>query len=155
MLYHPDPHEWPQGQGHVLRKNLCGSFLRQSMIQASNAVLWQLLSDIHSMRVFAHVIIWSGPYSVWAQCFVYTNTHVHNQSLWALDTLGKFLPFLTRETTLVNSGLLSCAQKPFRERVYFKRKEFAPIGSKFFPCKVDPFQMEARLTFTELSSLKV
>ena len=29
---------------------------------------------------------------------------------------------------------------PSRKGVYSKRKEFAPIGSNFFPFKVDPFQ---------------
>ena len=32
---------------------------------------------------------------------------------------------------------------PFWKGVYFKRKEFAFPGSKFFPFKVDPFSEEA------------
>ena len=28
---------------------------------------------------------------------------------------------------------------PFWKRVYYKREEFAPLGSKFFPFRVDPF----------------
>ena len=30
---------------------------------------------------------------------------------------------------------------PFWKGTYSKRKEFAPIGSKFFPFRVDPFQI--------------
>ena len=35
--------------------------------------------------------------------------------------------------------LLSSTPNTFENRVYFKRKEFAPKGSKFFPFRVDPF----------------
>ena len=37
------------------------------------------------------------------------------------------------------SFLFSCAPSPYRKGIYFKRKEFAPNGSKFFSFKVDPF----------------
>ena len=35
--------------------------------------------------------------------------------------------------------LSSCFCHPSEKRVYSKRKEFAPWGSKFFPFRVDPF----------------
>ena len=39
--------------------------------------------------------------------------------------------------------------------VYSKRKEFAPVGSKFFPFRVDLFQNGSRTILIELSPLKV
>ena len=42
---------------------------------------------------------------------------------------------LSRVITLSKLFLL-----PFEKRVYSKRKEFAPLGSKFFPFRVDLFQ---------------
>ena len=50
-----------------------------------------------------------------------------------------FQPLFSRETTFVTSCLLSCIPSPFRKGVYSKMKEFAPIGSKFFPFRGDPF----------------
>ena len=44
---------------------------------------------------------------------------------------------LSRETTL---SKLFCL--PSEERFYSKKKEFAPLGSKFFPFSVDPFSEE-------------
>ena len=46
----------------------------------------------------------------------------------------------TKETAFVPSGLFY-TRNPFWKRVYSKRIEFAPKGSKFFPFRVDPFQM--------------
>ena len=39
---------------------------------------------------------------------------------------------------------------PFCKGVNSKRKQFAPIGSQFFPFRVDPFQQGAKPVFTEL-----
>ena len=39
----------------------------------------------------------------------------------------------------------------FLQRVCFKREEFAPIGSKFFPFRVDPFPQEDKTILTELT----
>ena len=38
----------------------------------------------------------------------------------------------------MTSGLLSCTPCHFLKKIYSKRKEFAPLGSKFFPFRVDP-----------------
>ena len=41
-----------------------------------------------------------------------------------------------------HSGVITLSQNclsSLRNRVYSKRKEFAPHGSKFFPFRVDPF----------------
>ena len=43
---------------------------------------------------------------------------------------------------------------PICKMVYSKRKEFAPIGSKFFPFIVDPFHKGAKAISTKLSLLK-
>ena len=53
--------------------------------------------------------------------------------------------FFTRETTFVTSCLLSYASASFWKWGYSKRKEFAPIGSKFFSFRVDLF-LEGRQT---------
>ena len=69
-------------------------------------------------------------------------------SLSGLDTLGRFYTFPPRETTFVASCLLSCITIPFwKKRVYYKRKEFAPKGSKFFPFRVDPLLKEGKKQF--------
>ena len=48
-------------------------------------------------------------------------------------------PFLTRETIIGTSCLLTCIPVPFWKGIYSKRKEFVPIVSKFFPFRIDPF----------------
>ena len=57
-----------------------------------------------------------------------------------LDTLVRFFIFFffTKESTFVTLFLLFCTLWPFWNGVYFKREEFAPQGSKFFPFNVDP-----------------
>ena len=53
--------------------------------------------------------------------------------------LVEFLPLFIRQTT---SSLPVCYPKAFWNGVYSKRIEFAPMGSKFFPFRVDPFLEE-------------
>ena len=53
--------------------------------------------------------------------------------------LINFPPCLTREITFVTSCLRSCTSNPFWKGVYSERKEFAPMGSKFFHFRVNPF----------------
>ena len=92
------------------------------------------------------------------------NSAIHNQilSLKGLDTLGRFSAILYKgdnfyeflfallahdpngltghkTATESKSCLLSCAPKPFWKGIYSKGKEFAPVGCKFFPFRVDPF----------------
>ena len=43
--------------------------------------------------------------------------------------------------------------KSLPDRVYSKRKEFAPHGSKFFPFKVDPFQKAVKKKNVSVTSL--
>ena len=66
-----------------------------------------------------------------------------------------FPSFLQTEIKFVTSCLLCCTGSAFWKEVYFKKKEFAPIGSKFFPFRVDPFQKGGKTILIELSSLKV
>ena len=42
--------------------------------------------------------------------------------------------------------------EPFRKEVNSKRKEFAPMGSKFFPFRVDPILEEGQNQFVKVSS---
>ena len=69
----------------------------------------------------------------------------HNDPKYAdyfkgLDAPGRFAAIFTRETTFVTS-----CSKHFWKGVYFKRKEFAPIG-------VDPFQKVAGQTVWTVTS---
>ena len=47
--------------------------------------------------------------------------------------------FPPRETNFVNSCLIFRTPNVLLKRVYSNRKEFAPMGSKFFPFRADPF----------------
>ena len=52
------------------------------------------------------------------------------------------------------SYLLSCTSFPFQKGVYSKRKEIAPLGSKFFPFRVDLFSEERLKHFYRACSLE-
>ena len=71
-----------------------------------------------------------------------------------LATLGRVSVIFTRETTFVTFCLLFCTSIPFWKRVYSKRKEFAPKGSKFFSFKVDSFPEGRQNNFAGIISLK-
>ena len=47
----------------------------------------------------------------------------------------------------------SLHKNPLLERVYFKKKEFAPFGSEFFLFKVDPFEKEGKTNLRDLCSV--
>ena len=72
-----------------------------------------------------------------------------------MDTIGNFLAFFTREINFLTFSLLSCTPTPFRKRVYSKRKEFAPIGSNFFPFRVDPFSEGSKTILTRVVILEM
>ena len=57
--------------------------------------------------------------------------------------LVDFAPVFSRDTHSVTSCLLYCPPRPLWNGVYFKRKEIAPLGSKFFPFRVDLFRKGA------------
>ena len=72
-------------------------------------------------------------------------------SLRGLYTFGKFSTAFTGDTILVTSCFVFLYMKPLLKRVYFKRKEFAPKGSKFFPFKVDLFSKGKQNNFDSIS----
>ena len=66
-----------------------------------------------------------------------------------LDSV-EFRPVFTKEATSVTCFAF-LHHKPLLERVYSKRKEFAPKGSTFFPFRVDPiFRREAKTVLSYL-----
>ena len=69
--------------------------------------------------------------------------------------LAAFLPLYTGEITSLTSCLLSCRQIPSKKGVLSKRKEFAPMGSKFFPFRVDPFLEGRQNTFCRVATLEM
>ena len=67
-----------------------------------------------------------------------------------MDALVDFLPpFCTRETTYIPQT------NSLQKKVYSRRKEFAPCGSKFFAFRVDPYQKGGILISRELHPLKM
>ena len=67
-----------------------------------------------------------------------------------MDTRGRFSTILIQGRQLFDFLIALLYTKPLLERVFSKRKEFAPYGSKFFPFRKTPFQKEAKLILTEL-----
>ena len=63
-----------------------------------------------------------------------------NERLRGENKLCSFSVIFTRETIFMSSSLLSAYQATSEKAIYLKRKEFAPIGSKFFPLKYITFQ---------------
>ena len=59
------------------------------------------------------------------------------------------LSLIIRETNFVVFLFVFLHIKPLPKKVNSKRKEFAPLGSKFFPFKVDPFSKRNKVIFTE------
>ena len=57
-----------------------------------------------------------------------------------------------REITFVTSYLHSYTSVPFWKGVCSKSKEFAPLGSKFFPIRVDPFSEGSQNNFVRVIS---
>ena len=69
--------------------------------------------------------------------------------------LVDFWSFFKRKTTFVTSCLFFCTLSLFKKGVYTKRKEFAPLGGKFFPFMVDPFSEGRQNNLTESPPLNV
>ena len=61
------------------------------------------------------------------------------KDLMELDTLGRFSANFIKRDNFYDFLIAFLRIIPLLKRVYFKRKEFAPMRSKFFPFKVDPF----------------
>ena len=64
-------------------------------------------------------------------------------------------PVLNREVTFVTSCLLSSTPSTLPKRVYSKKKEFAPRGSKSFSFRVDPFSEGKLIQFDSLPPFKM
>ena len=62
------------------------------------------------------------------------------------DTLDRFSDVFKRVTTC-GFQFVFLHTNPFWKRVYSKRKEFAPQGSKFFPFRVDAISEERQKSF--------
>ena len=69
-----------------------------------------------------------------------SRNQVFHQKMGRDNTVDS-MPFFYRKQLLWQC-LFICIQSRFGKKVYSKRKEFAPIGSKFFPFKVDLFKRE-------------
>ena len=52
----------------------------------------------------------------------------------------------------MTTHVLPFAQTYFYKGVYSKRKEFAPLGSKFFPFRIDCFSEEDKNDFYRVAS---
>ena len=52
----------------------------------------------------------------------------------------------------MTSCFLFCTPRPFQKGVYSRRKEFAPMGSKFFPSRIDPFSEGRQNNFDKVAS---
>ena len=85
-------------------------------------------------------------------------------TLRGLDTHSRFSAIFYRrglgvqgeggggKATFLTSWLLSYTSLPFWKRVYSKRKEFIPLGSKFFPFRIDPFSEGGKINFDRVAS---
>ena len=65
-----------------------------------------------------------------------------------------FLPYFYKGDNFHDFLFAFLHIKSLLKGIYFKRKEFAPRGSKFFPFRVEPFS-EVRQKTKELSLIKV
>ena len=63
-----------------------------------------------------------------------------------LQARNVFNRLLRGMDTLSGEATVKCILLPFWNRIYSKRKEFAPTWSKFFPFKVDLFSEGTRCT---------
>ena len=77
-------------------------------------------------------------------------------NLRRMDTFFKYFAISTKGGIFCDVMIAYCTPIPFRKGVYSKRKKLAPVGSIWFPFRVDPFSEERKKTYlTELSALKV
>ena len=72
----------------------------------------------------------------------------HNNPLRRLGTLGSFAAISAKgDNFFVTSCLFYYKPSIFWKGIFSKRKEFAPMGSKFFPFKKYPFLEERKNNF--------
>ena len=57
------------------------------------------------------------------------NTYISKGDHSYIGKIYPLLPFIKKGATLVNLSLLPWIKKPFLNRVYSSRKEFAPLGA--------------------------
>ena len=69
--------------------------------------------------------------------------------------LTDFPPTITRQTFLWLPGSPPAYNITFWKGVHPKRKEFAPLGSEFFPFRGDPFPERRQTILKDLPPLKV
>ena len=99
--------------------------------------------------------VWKKQIAYWRACYI---SVFSTRKLTRDDSAGEVLIHnkgtgytwhifhqFKRETSFLTLCLSFLTPIPFWNRVYSKRKEFAPFGSKFFPLRVDPFS-EGRQT---------
>ena len=72
-----------------------------------------------------------------------------------LRRVGALCRFSPREAAFLTSCLRSVTQAPSEKGVYYKRKEFAPTGSKFFPFIIDSFTERRRKQFYRVTLPKM
>ena len=84
--------------------------------------------------------------------FELTLTQTFCACLRGPDTLGKLSAILQGRQLLWLLFCFPAHHSPCWKRVYSKRKEFAPMGSKFFPFRVDPFSEGRQNNFDRVAS---
>ena len=72
-----------------------------------------------------------------------------------LDTVGRIPTILNKGDNFCDFLFAFLRTDPFWKRVYSKRKEFAPKGSKFLPFIVDHFQKGVKTILKKLLVLKL
>ena len=56
------------------------------------------------------------------------------------DSLGSLLAIVYKGANFMTSCFLSCTSNPFRKGSTLKGKNLLPLGAKFVPFTLDPFQ---------------
>ena len=69
-----------------------------------------------------------------------------------LDTHGKISTIFKRGATFFDFCYALRHTTPLLKKVYSKRREFAPLGSKFSPFRVDPFKKDNENNLDEIVS---
>ena len=113
------------------------------------------------------------PYQSNLGCFVCPNIYVNAVTFWTalahfmywwfltkvllsgMDTLGRFSVVFYKGDNTFTSCFPFWIPNPFSKGAYSKRKEFAPIGSKFFPFRVDHFFKKCQNNFDRVASLEI
>ena len=93
------------------------------------------------------------------QCIYKNLSQIQPQEWWSIwREYSRFK--WNREMDMLSSGgwgatLFKLILPPFSTRVYSKRKEFAPQGSKHFPFRVDPFSQRKHILGSKFFSIRV